>query len=75
MNPGSIFKIKGILDKFNQNHPKVVSYFTSVFGQNGVPEGSVIELTVTKPGEEPVTTNMKVTADDVELVQTLKELK
>lgn len=74
MNPGSIFKIKGILDKFNQNHPKVVSYFSAVFG-NGVPEGSVIELTVTKPGEEPVTTNMKVTADDVELVQTLKELK
>ncbi len=74
MNPGSIFKIKGILDKFNQNHPKVVSYFSAVFG-NGVPEGSIIELTVTKPGEEPVTTNMKVTADDVELVQTLKELK
>ena len=74
MKPGSIFKIKGILDKFNQNHPKVVSYFSAVFG-NGVPEGSIIELTVTKPGEEPVTTNMKVTADDVELVQTLKELK
>ncbi|MCI7469262.1 MAG: hypothetical protein PUG68_09725 [Lachnospiraceae bacterium] len=74
MNPGSIFKIKGILDKFNQNHPKVVSYFSAVFG-NGMPEGSIIELTVTKPGEEPVTTNMKVTADDVELVQTLKELK
>ena len=75
MNTGAIFKMKGVLEKFNQNHPKVVSYFASVFGQNGVPEGSVIELTVTKPGEEPVTTNMKVTADDVELVQTLKELK
>ena len=74
MNPGAIFKMKGVLDKFNQNHPKVVSYFSAVFG-NGVPEGSVIELTVTKPGEEPVTTNMKVTADDVELVKLLKEMK
>lgn len=75
MNPGAIFKMKGVLEKFNQNHPKVVSYFASVFGQNGVPEGSVIELTVTKPGEEPVTTNMKVTADDVELVKLLKEMQ
>jgi hypothetical protein len=75
MNPGAIFKMKGVLEKFNQNHPKVVSYFASVFGQNGVPEGSVIELTVTKPGEEPVTTNMRVTADDLELVKLLKEMK
>ena len=67
--------MKGVLEKFNQNHPKVVSYFASVFGQNGVPEGSVIELTVTKPGEEPVTTNMRVTADDLELVKLLKEMK
>lgn len=67
--------MKGVLEKFNQNaHPKVVSYFSSVFG-SGVPEGTVMELTVTKPGEEPVTTNMRVTADDLELIQTLKEMK
>lgn len=74
MNPAALFKMQGAFRKFQGNHPKVVSYFSSVFG-NGIPEGSVIELTVTKPGEEPVTTNMKVTKDDLELIQTLKEMQ
>lgn len=74
MNPAALFKIQGAFKKFQNAHPKVVSYFSSVFG-SGVPEGTVMELTVTKPGEEPVTTNMKVTADDVELVKLLKEMK
>ncbi len=73
MNPAALFKIQGAIRKFQEAHPKVVSYFSSVFG-SGIPEGSVIELTVTKPGEEPVTTNMKVTKDDLELLQTLKDL-
>ena len=73
MNPSALFRLQGAFQKFQAAHPKVVSYFSSVFG-NGIPEGSVIELTVTKPGEEPVTTNMRVTQDDLDLMQTLKEM-
>ena len=40
----------------------------------GLPEGTVLELTVTKPGEEPVTTNMRITAEDLELIQELSEI-
>ena len=73
MNPSALFKLQGAFQKFQAAHPKVVSSFSGVFG-NGIPEGSVIELTVTKPGEEPVTTNMRVTQDDLDLMQTLKEM-
>lgn len=41
----------------------------------GITEGTIIEVTVTKPGEAPVTANMKVQASDIELVNELKNLK
>ncbi|MBQ5431745.1 MAG: hypothetical protein IIU28_08865 [Lachnospiraceae bacterium] len=74
MNPAALLKMRSAMSQFQANHPKVVSYFQAVFG-TGVPEGSVIEITVTKPGAEPITTNLKVTASDLDLVNTLKDLK
>ena len=49
----------GAITTFRNNHPKF-SEFMSKYIKSGVPEGSVIEITVTRPGEDPVTTNMKV---------------
>ena len=74
MNPSALLKVMDAFKRFQNNHPKVVSYVKAVLGP-GLPEGTVLEITCTKPGEEPVTTNMKVTADDLELIQTLKEMR
>ena len=35
---------------------------------------AIIEITVTKPGEEPITTNMKVQQSDLELLQELQDI-
>ncbi len=40
-----------------------------------VEEGTVFEITVTKPGEEPITTNFKVLQSDLELMESLKDLQ
>jgi hypothetical protein len=73
MNPSNIMKAMELKGRFERNHPKVVSFFQKeVF--SGIPEGTVVEITITKPGQEPVTSNMKVTADDLEMVDTLKNL-
>lgn len=40
----------------------------------GIQEGTVIEITVTKPGEQPVTSNMKVMQSDIDIVNELKTL-
>ena len=45
-------------NKFVENHPKFAAFLNAVFSA-GITEGTVIEITVTKPGEEPITTNMK----------------
>ncbi len=59
---------------FKNNHPKFVS-FAEYFAKRGLPADSVIEVTVTVPGEEPVTTNMKLLESDLELIRSLSNLK
>lgn len=59
---------------FKNNHPKFVS-FAGHFAKKGLPVDSVIEVTVTVPGQEPVTSNMKVLESDIELINSLSNLK
>lgn len=73
MNPASIMKIMNAKNKFTENHPKFVSFLNRVLSL-GVTEGTVIEITVTRPGEEPITTNMKVLQSDLELMKELQDL-
>ena len=73
MNPQGMFQIMSALNTFRQNHPKFAQFFGNYI-KSGLPEGSIIEITVTRPGEEPVTTNMKVQQSDLELVQALKDI-
>lgn len=74
MNPMGMMKIMNALNTFKSNHPKFATFIELVV-KGGVPEGSVIEITLTRPGEEPITANMKVQQSDIELLQSLKELK
>ncbi|MGN0342830.1 MAG: hypothetical protein ACI4DO_08555 [Roseburia sp.] len=73
MNPASIMKLMNAKNKFTNAHPKVVSFFQRAMA-GGVPEGTVIELTMTRPGEEPITTNMRVQQSDLELIEELKNM-
>lgn len=73
MNPSAIMKMMNAKNKFTENHPKFVAFLNAVFS-NGITEGTVIEITVTKPGQEPITTNMKVKQSDLDLIQELQEL-
>ena len=73
MNPAALMKIMAARNKFAANHPKFMAFLSYVFS-SGFPEGSVIEITVTKPGQEPVTSNMKVTQSDLDLFDSLKDV-
>lgn len=73
MNPASIMKIMEAKNRFTANHPKFVAFLNAVFSRE-VAEGTVIEITVTRPGEEPITTNMRVQQSDLDLLEELKEI-
>jgi hypothetical protein len=73
MNPTSIMKIMNAKNKFTASHPKFMSFLSAAFS-GGIEEGTVIEITVTKPGHNPITSNIKVLQSDLELFEELKEL-
>ena len=73
MNPASIMKLMNAKNKFTENHPKFTAFLNAVLS-GGITEGTIIEITVTKPGEEAVTTNMKITQSDLDLFSELKDL-
>lgn len=74
MNPASIMKMMKAKNTFTANHPQFVSFLQYAFG-SGIPADSVIEITVTKPGQEPVTSNIRVLQSDLELLESLNDLK
>lgn len=73
VNPMAMMKLMNAKNQFEQNHPKFVAFFQTILAQ-GIEEGSVIEITVTKPDGTPVTANMRVQKSDLEMVEQLKDL-
>ena len=42
---------------------------------SGLPEGTIVEVSVTKPGEETKTSNIKVTRDDIDMFDEVRKNK
>ena len=74
LNPLQLIKLFGMNQKFQKNHPKVSAFFRTHFA-GGLTEGTVLEISVTKPGEETVSTNMRIRKEDLELLEELKKMK
>lgn len=75
MNPAVLMKLMNAKNTFTKNHPKFEAFVRNVIlGGGGIPEGTIIEITITKPGEEAITTNLKVLQSDLDLVESLKDL-
>ena len=73
-NPMDIMKIAGDWSRFSNEHPKFVNFMNVVMAR-GIDEGDVIEITVAKKDEEPITANMRVTQTDLEIINDLKNLR
>ena len=73
INPKIVFKIMEAKNKFTANHPKFIAFCNAIFS-GGMPEGTIIEITVTKPGQEAITSNMKILQEDLELLDSLKDI-
>lgn len=69
MNPKALFQLKGMLERFQKNHPKVPQFFK--VASTSVDEGSVLEITLTTSGGKTLCTNMRITKDDLDMIQAL----
>ena len=73
-NIGAMMKIRTAWAKFTQNHPKF-PMFLSDMQRNGIHEGTIIDIKITDVSGRVVETNLRVTASDIELFESLKDIK
>lgn len=74
MNPLKLLQLKGLWNEFASRHPKFPMFLNAVSRQ-GVQEGTVIELKITSPDGRDYETNLKITKEDLELFQKIKEIQ
>lgn len=72
-NPTAIFQMMDLWNRFKQNHPKFPKFMSAVY-QNGMKEGSIVEINVTTADGQSLSSNLKISASDMELIAQLKEL-
>ena len=70
MNPMERMQFAKELENFKKNHPKVAKFLALEFGK-GLPEGSILELKITRPGEEEKVSNMRILPDDQNFLKRL----
>lgn len=71
MNPLDLIQLKTSYDTFKKNHPKFPLFLNAV-AQHGLDEGTIIEISV-KPSEgKEYSTNLKLTATDLQLFHDIK---
>ena len=73
-NPADIMKLMGMKNKFESSHPKFVSFIKNVAAR-GVSEGDILEVTIARADGEKTTANIRVTADDVAIINDIKNLR
>lgn len=71
-NMGGVMQMMGLWNRFKNNHPKFPAFLTAVM-QNGIQEGTILEINVTTPEGKLISSNLKVTADDMQILQELKD--
>lgn len=74
INPATMMKLMSAKNTFEQNHPKFVAFIKQVMLGGRLQEGTILEVTLVRPGEEPVTANLKITQSDLELFEELKNM-
>ncbi len=73
-NPADIMKLMGMKNKFTQSHPKFVQFISDV-ARRGGNVGDIIEVSIISPEGTRTTANLKVTEDDVAMVNEIKTMR
>lgn len=71
MNLTNLFQIKSLWDRFTGNHPKFLKFLQAA-AQSSVGEGTIIEVKITNTNQDSIAGNIRLTADDMEILRELK---
>ena len=73
MNPMKLLQIKASWEQFKARHPKFPSFLNAV-SKGAVTEGALIEMTITTADGKKYSSNLKLTPEDMQLVNDMKDL-
>ena len=73
INPFDFFKVKAGLGKLGEEYPKLFPFMKAVSAA-GAREGTIVEMKVTTPEGQVLESNMKLTANDIELFRMIREI-
>ncbi len=73
MNPMMILQIKEKIDTFKKEHPKMLPFFKTI-NQKALEEGSILEIKATSVDGVEYVSNIKVTANDIEMIRIISGL-
>lgn len=73
MNPLQMMQIKNMMDRFQDEHPKVRQFFAAA--SNRIDEGSIIEIKLTTSEGKTICSNIRVSGSDMELIEQAREMR
>lgn len=74
MNPAKIFQLKASWDRFAAAHPKFPLFLRAVSDNNAIQEGTIAEITITTSDGRKYATNVKLTANDMQLFDDVRQM-
>lgn len=72
MNPMALVKLKGMLETFRENHPKIPGFISTA--ANGIDVGSTIDMKVTNSAGQHLNASIKLNEQDIEFLQELRNM-
>lgn len=73
LNPVKLMKIKRAWETFEDNHPKFINFIRAL--QYGyLKEGTVIEINVSTDEGKTISSNLKLSKEDIELFSSLSDM-
>ena len=70
-NPGLLMHARELMNRFREQHPKVEPFMREA--ESRITEGSVVEMKVTTPDGREICSNIRITADDMEMIREVRE--
>ena len=74
MNPQALMQVMAAWNTFKGNHPKFPAFINAVRNQ-GIKEGSIIEISITDPDGKKIETNLKINESDMQLFESIKNMR
>lgn len=71
MNPMDMMRLGSLWTGFQSRHPKFPKFLKAASRPGVLEEGTVIEIKIVPPNGDGMTTNIRVTREDLELLKSL----